>query len=70
MSDLVTTPAPNSRCSFGDLRSRRTMAVVGDSHANQWTPAFEAFAKANHWKIVLYAMAACPREYIRTKSTR
>jgi hypothetical protein len=36
------------------------MAVVGDSHANQWTPALDAFAKANHWKIVLYAMAACP----------
>ena len=60
MSDLTTTPAPDSRCSFGDRRSRRTMAVVGDSHANQWTPALDAFAKANHWKIVLYSMAACP----------
>ena len=60
MGDMTTTPAPNSRCSFGDLRSRRTMAVVGDSHANQWTPALDAFGKANHWKIVLYAMAACP----------
>ena len=60
MGELTTTPAPNSKCSFGDLRSRRTMAVVGDSHANQWTPALDVFAKANHWKIVLYAMAACP----------
>jgi peptidoglycan/LPS O-acetylase OafA/YrhL len=60
MGELATTPAPNRRCSFGDLRSGRAMAVVGDSHANQWTPALDAFAKANHWKIVLYTMAACP----------
>ena len=58
--ELATTPAPNSRCTFGDLRSSRTMAVVGDSHANQWTPAIDAFARADHWKVVLYAMAACP----------
>lgn len=58
--DLATAPVPNGQCTFGDLSSSRTMAVVGDSHANQWTPAIDAFAKANHWKIVLYAKAGCP----------
>jgi len=60
MGEFTTSPAPNKRCTFGDLNSSRTMAVVGDSHANQWTPAIDAFGKADHWKIVLYAMAACP----------
>lgn len=36
------------------------MTVVGDSHANEWAPAIDAFAKADHWKIVLYAKAGCP----------
>jgi peptidoglycan/LPS O-acetylase OafA/YrhL len=60
MSDTATVPAPNSRCTFGDLGSTRTIAVVGDSHANEWTPAIITFAKANHWKIVLYMKAGCP----------
>ena len=60
LADTVATPIPNSKCTFGDLSATRTMAVVGDSHANAWTPAIEAFAKANHWKVVLYAKGACP----------
>ena len=57
---MAATPVPNSRCTFGDQSSSRTMAVVGDSHANMWTPAIDAFGMAQHWKIVLYAKAACP----------
>jgi peptidoglycan/LPS O-acetylase OafA/YrhL len=59
VADLVTALAPESSCSFGDLSSTRVMAVVGDSHANQWTPALDAFGKVHHWKVILYAKAAC-----------
>jgi peptidoglycan/LPS O-acetylase OafA/YrhL len=55
-----TAPPPIGQCTFGDLRARRTLVVVGDSHANAWAPAFNAFARAYHWKFVLYAKAACP----------
>ena len=33
---------------------------MGDSHANSWIPAYDAFGKANHWKVIEYAKAACP----------
>jgi peptidoglycan/LPS O-acetylase OafA/YrhL len=55
-----TTPVPNATCTIGDRAATRTMAVVGDSHANAWTPALDVFAKTYHWKVVLYTKAACP----------
>jgi peptidoglycan/LPS O-acetylase OafA/YrhL len=57
---LATTPPPAAQCAFGDRRARRTMAIVGDSHANQWAPALDAFGRAARWRVVLYAKAACP----------
>jgi peptidoglycan/LPS O-acetylase OafA/YrhL len=60
VANSVAVPPPDSRCTFGDLHSRRIMAVVGDSHANAWTPAIDMFAIADHWKIILYAKAGCP----------
>jgi peptidoglycan/LPS O-acetylase OafA/YrhL len=60
VADSVAVPPPDSRCTFGDLHSHRVMVVVGDSHANAWTPAIDIFAIAHHWKIILYAKAACP----------
>jgi hypothetical protein len=59
-SQDVTAPPPAGQCTFGDLHARRTLVVVGDSHANAWAPAFDAFARAYRWKFVLYAKAACP----------
>ena len=56
----VTAPPPTARCTFGDLQARRTIVVVGDSHANAWSPAFDAFATTYHWRFVLFAKAACP----------
>jgi peptidoglycan/LPS O-acetylase OafA/YrhL len=59
-ADTVSVPLPDRECTFGDLAATKTMALVGDSHANAWEPAIDAFAKADHWKVVLYAKAACP----------
>ena len=56
----ATTPPPDGTCTFGDPRARRTIVVVGDSHANAWSPAIDAFAREYHWKFILYAKAACP----------
>ena len=53
-------PPPDAECTFGDLTATRTLAVVGDSHANAWFPAMLAFATEHHWRFVLYAKGACP----------
>jgi peptidoglycan/LPS O-acetylase OafA/YrhL len=59
-AQLATVPPPDGTCTFGDPRARRTIVVVGDSHANAWSPAIDAFAKEYHWRFILYAKAACP----------
>ena len=59
-AQLPTAPPPDGTCTFGDPRARRTIVVVGDSHANAWSPAIDAFAKDYHWRFILYAKAACP----------
>jgi peptidoglycan/LPS O-acetylase OafA/YrhL len=61
-----TAPPPDSACTFGDPTANRTMALVGDSHANQWFSALSAFAQAQHWKLVFYGKAACPIGNYRT----
>src|SRR5260370_22074889 len=59
-TQLATAPHPDCTCTFGDPGARRTIVVVGDSHANAWSPAIDAFAKEYHWRFILYAKAACP----------
>jgi peptidoglycan/LPS O-acetylase OafA/YrhL len=56
-----TQSAPTYPCgSFGDPRGRRTIAVVGDSHAGMWVPAFDAVARRQHWKMLLFEKDGCP----------
>jgi peptidoglycan/LPS O-acetylase OafA/YrhL len=57
--DAPTQPPPDATCTFGDPSASRTIVVTGDSHANQWMTAFDTFGKANHWKVIEYAKAAC-----------
>jgi peptidoglycan/LPS O-acetylase OafA/YrhL len=53
---VITPPA----CVYGDPNGSLTIALVGDSHAAQWFPAFEAVAKANHWRLLPYLKLSCP----------
>ena len=36
------------------------MALVGDSHAAMWSPAFQQIAAQRHWRLETLAKAACP----------
>jgi hypothetical protein len=36
-----------------------TVALVGDSHAAQWFPAFEVLAKRNGWRLVPFTKFSC-----------
>ena len=47
-------------CIYGDPKGKHTLALFGDSHAQQWLPGLDAEAKKLHWKIVAWTKAACP----------
>jgi len=47
-------------CATGDTVSTTTVALVGDSHAEIWNPAFQQLAEQRHWRLETLAKAACP----------
>ncbi|WP_280829416.1 acyltransferase family protein [Mycobacterium sp. OTB74] len=48
------------QCAMGDTGSSTTVALVGDSHAAMWTPAFQQVASQRHWRLEMLAKGACP----------
>jgi peptidoglycan/LPS O-acetylase OafA/YrhL len=46
-------------CDWGDTTSRRTMVVLGDSHAQMWIGAVEQFARTNGWRLIPIVKDAC-----------
>jgi hypothetical protein len=49
-----------NRCVFGDRESRTVVVLMGDSHAQQLTPAARRAAEAEGWKLVTLIKGACP----------
>jgi peptidoglycan/LPS O-acetylase OafA/YrhL len=47
-------------CATGDTASTTTVALLGDSHATMWTPAFQQIAEQRHWRLETLAKGACP----------
>ena len=47
-------------CASGDTASPTTVALIGDSHAAIWNPAFQQIAEQRHWRLETLAKAACP----------
>jgi peptidoglycan/LPS O-acetylase OafA/YrhL len=47
-------------CATGDTASSTTVALLGDSHATMWTPAFQQVAEQRHWRLETLAKGACP----------
>ncbi|WP_228002228.1 acyltransferase family protein [Nocardia australiensis] len=52
--------AGQAECASGDTDSATTVALVGDSHAAMWTPAFELIAAPRHWRLETMAKVTCP----------
>jgi peptidoglycan/LPS O-acetylase OafA/YrhL len=46
-------------CAYGDRHGAFTVALVGDSHAMNWFPAFERVAERHHWRLVPYTKYSC-----------
>ena len=47
-------------CASGDTASATTVALVGDSHAAMWNPAFEPLAQQRHWRLETLGKVTCP----------
>ncbi|MCV7101050.1 SGNH hydrolase domain-containing protein, partial [Mycobacterium palustre] len=47
-------------CAMGDAASPTSVALVGDSNAAMWTPAFQQIAAQQRWRVQLLAMGSCP----------
>ncbi len=61
----VESAEPTS-CHYGSPDAATTIAVVGDSKAAQWVPAFQLLAKKHDWQIETYTKSACPFVTIET----
>jgi peptidoglycan/LPS O-acetylase OafA/YrhL len=47
-------------CATGDTTSSTTMALIGDSNAAMWNPAFKQVAEERHWRLETMAKLGCP----------
>ncbi|MEU7141333.1 acyltransferase family protein [Nocardia sp. NPDC046473] len=47
-------------CVSGDPDSTSRVALVGDSHAAMWSPAFEQVAEQRHWRLETMSKVTCP----------
>ncbi|GLB94428.1 MULTISPECIES: acyltransferase family protein [Mycobacterium] len=52
--------AGTPECATGDVAAKTTVAVIGDSHASMWIPAFQQIGTQRPWRIETMAKAACP----------
>lgn len=52
-------------CTFGDTTATRTVALVGDSHAQQWLAALLGVAKSDHFKITTHVSSGCNMAPVR-----
>ncbi|MFC0680400.1 acyltransferase family protein [Lysobacter korlensis] len=52
-------------CEFGNRTSQVRIALVGDSHMQQYAGAFERVANDNGWAMDLYSKGRCPFSDVR-----
>ena len=52
-------PATTTRCFYGNLRSKTTIALFGDSHALSWFPAVLRLAQDRGWRVLSLTRSAC-----------
>ncbi|MFM2077927.1 MAG: hypothetical protein RJA49_1817, partial [Actinomycetota bacterium] len=46
-------------CEAGDPAGTVTIALVGDSHAQHWAPAWDEAGKAHGWKVLITTRSSC-----------
>ena len=53
-------------CYWGKGKPSRVVALIGDSHAEQWRGALQRIAKARNWQIIEMFSSGCPATYGRS----
>jgi peptidoglycan/LPS O-acetylase OafA/YrhL len=46
-------------CVFGDRKGKHTVVLFGDSHMQQWQPAFIRAGAYAHWRVVNWTKSGC-----------
>jgi peptidoglycan/LPS O-acetylase OafA/YrhL len=57
---LTWTATEQPLCEWGDPAAAVDIALVGDSHAAQWMPAFQPVAEERGWHLRMAAKTTCP----------
>ncbi|MFF0487866.1 acyltransferase family protein [Nocardia sp. NPDC004068] len=47
-------------CVYGDTTAARTLAVVGNSHAEHWMPALQTLAERHGFRLLVHLKMGCP----------
>ncbi|WP_282780580.1 acyltransferase family protein [Nocardia sp. CC201C] len=47
-------------CEYGDTSATRTIAVVGNSHAEHWIPALHLLGEEHGFRLVVFLKMGCP----------
>lgn len=55
-------------CVAGDTTSKTTVALIGDSRAAMFNPAFLQLADQRHWRLIMMAKAGCPITNLRVNA--
>lgn len=59
---LITAYSLQDTCVIGDTAAKRTMVLLGDSHAYQWGNAFDKLGKKLHVKVITVIKSGCTPE--------
>jgi peptidoglycan/LPS O-acetylase OafA/YrhL len=54
----ATVPAA-ATCRYGPADGKRSIVLIGDSHATQWEPAISEIAERLDWTVYFFAKTAC-----------
>jgi len=55
-------------CVFGDRTGKYTVVLIGDSHMQQWEPAFNRAGAYAHWRVVDWTKSGCPPQELTVYS--
>lgn len=54
------TATSTAECVIANPQGERSLVVVGDSHAAQWTPAIRDLVAGTEWKVTVFLHDSCP----------
>jgi hypothetical protein len=64
---LAQHPKP---CWYGDLKSKKVVAVWGDSNAAAWVPALNIVMEKLHFRLALFGFIGCDTSFMPETSTQ